>query len=215
MTQPDPIEINPEAVHRYSIIWLHGLGADGNDFLPIVNELALPAALGLRFVFPNAPVMPVSINGGYAMPAWYDIRHPDLMQDTDETGIEGSCDYLRGLMQAEQALGIPAERIILAGFSQGGVIALRAALAADQPPLAVLALSTYLPPSTAEMPGSLNIFQAHGSHDDIVPLAAASATRDRLLAQGHRVSWHEYPMPHSVCMDEIGDIRQWLLDTCV
>lgn len=214
MSQPAPIEIDPAGEHSHSIIWLHGLGADGNDFLPIVQELALPARLGLRFVFPNAPEMPVTINGGYVMPAWYDIRHPDLMRDTDEEGIARSTGYLLGLMQAEQARGIPAGRIILAGFSQGGVIALRAALAAREKPLGVLALSTYLPDSTPDAGGGLNIFQGHGSQDEIVPLAAATATRDRLAALGHQVSWHQYTMAHSVCLQEIGDIRDWLLETC-
>lgn len=214
MSQPDPIVIDPLGEHRHSIIWLHGLGADGNDFLPIVQELDLPAGLGLRFVFPNAPEMPVTINRGYVMPAWYDIRHPDLMTDTDEAGIESSCAYLLSLMAQEQARGIAAGRIILAGFSQGGVIALRSALAAGETPLGVLALSTYLPSMPQQAAGSLDIFQAHGRFDDIVPLAAASDSRQRLEAQGHRVHWHEYPMAHSVCQQEIADIRGWLLTVC-
>lgn len=211
MSDHTAVIVEPAGQHRYSVIWLHGLGADGNDFLPVVDELALPASLGIRWVFPHAPVMPVTINGGYRMRAWYDITVPDLTTEVDAAGIRRSRDLLLQRMAHEQGRGIAPERIILAGFSQGGVIALAATLAAEHKPGAVLALSTYLPLRDAPQPGTVPVFMGHGELDDIVPPAAAADARDYLAGQGFAVDWHAYPMAHSVCADEIADIRSWLL----
>lgn len=212
MTIPPPIEINPGSRPRFTIIWLHGLGADGNDFVPIAEELRLPPGLALRFVFPNAPSMPVSINQGYVMPSWYDIYAVDLTARIDKQGIERSTDYLQSLIRQEQENGVPAERIILAGFSQGGLIALTAALGCQDKLLGVMALSTYLP-LEVESPGyhELEIFQAHGRMDNVVPYPVGLDTRHRLEQFGHRLAWHEYDMAHTVSMPEISDIRDWLL----
>ncbi len=212
MFTPPSIEINPVGKPRSTIIWLHGLGADGNDFVPIVEQLRLPSDLALRFVFPNAPGMPISINQGYVMPAWYDIHAADLTARVDQQGIQRSTDYLQSLLKQEQENGVPAERIIVAGFSQGGLIALTAALNYSEKLLGVMALSTFLP-LEMESPGyhELEIFQAHGRMDDVVPYSAALDTRYRLEQFGHQVAWHEYVMAHSVSISEITDIRDWLL----
>ena len=212
MTNPPPIEINPDSKPGYSIIWLHGLGADGYDFVPIVEQLRLPPSLALRFVFPNAPSMPVTINQGYVMPSWYDIYGVDLTARIDKQGIERSTEYLLGLIREEQQNGVPAERIILAGFSQGGLIALTAALGCQDKLLGVMALSSYLP-LEVESPGyhELDMFQAHGRMDNVVPYPVGLDTRHRLEQFGHRLEWHEYAMEHTVSMSEIADIRAWLL----
>lgn len=210
------VEIDPRGEHRFSVIWLHGLGADGNDFLPMVEELRLPDALGLRFVFPHAPVRPVSINGGYGMRAWYDIVQPDLTRGVDREGIAASVGQVSALVAVErERYGLVARQILLAGFSQGGVIALCAAMGLTEPPRGVLALSTYLacPEAlqTHRAAGALPIFQAHGRQDPVVPPALGRAARDELAGRGHRVEWHEYDMPHAVCPQEIEDIRAWLI----
>jgi phospholipase/carboxylesterase len=212
MTIPPPIEINPGGKPRFTIIWLHGLGADGNDFVPIVEQLGLPSSLALRYVFPNAPSIPVTINQGYVMPSWYDIYAVDLTARIDRQGIQRSTDYLQSLIVEEQENGVPAERIILAGFSQGGLIALTAALGCQQKLLGVMALSTYLP-LEVESPGyhELEIFQAHGQMDNVVPYPVGLDTRHRLEQFGHRLAWHEYSMEHTVSIQEITDIRNWLL----
>ena len=172
----------------------------------------MPPALALRFVFPNAPSMPVTINQGYVMPSWYDIYGVDLTARIDKQGIRRSTDYLLGLVREEQKNGVPAERIILAGFSQGGLIALTAAMGCQDKLLGVMALSTYLP-LEVESPGyhELDIFQAHGRADNVVPYAVGLDTRYRLEQFGHRLEWHEYAMEHTVSMSEIADIRSWLL----
>lgn len=211
MTEPAAIVIEPRAEHRHSVIWLHGLGADGNDFVPLVGELDLPDTLGIRWVFPNAPEIPVTVNGGYVMPAWYDIAAADLTAEPDLVGMRQSRERLLALLQAEQGRGIPAERILLAGFSQGGVIALAAALAAAEKPAGVMALSTYLPLRDPAPMGSMAVFIGHGEFDDIVPLAAAADARDYLMTQGLTPEWHTYPMAHSLCAKEVDDIRRWLL----
>lgn len=211
MSQDNAVILPAEGEHRHSIIWLHGLGADGSDFLPLVPELALPDGLGIRWVFPHAPVRPVTVNGGYRMRAWYDIASPDLTAQVDAAGIRRSRDRLLALLAAEQAAGIPAQRIVLAGFSQGGVIALSAALAAADKPAGVLALSTYLPLRDRVTPGALQVLQAHGEYDDIVPQAVAEQTRDYLQGLGLALEWRSYPMAHGLCAAEIGDIRAWLL----
>jgi phospholipase/carboxylesterase len=195
------------------VIWLHGLGADGHDFEPIVPELRLESALRVRFVFPHAPVQPVTINGGYAMRAWYDIGN-DRRQD--EAGIRASQARVEALIARERTRGVAARRIVLAGFSQGGAIALQTALRHPERLAGVLALSTYLPlaetlaaeahPANRDAP----IFMAHGTQDPLIPLARAAASRDTLRALGYDVQWREYPMPHSVCAEEIAEIGAWL-----
>jgi phospholipase/carboxylesterase len=205
---PDPpLVIEPPGAARACVIWLHGLGADGHDFEPLAPQL--PAELGLRFVFPHAPVRPVTINGGLRMRAWYDIRSPALEQMPDLEGIAAASDYLLGLVDEQRARGLPPGRVVLAGFSQGGVVALHTALRMAQRPAGVLALSTYLAGPGRPAAG-LEVFMGHGAHDPVVPPALALASRDRLRALGARVDWHEYPMPHSVHPDEIVDIGRWL-----
>lgn len=204
-----PIVIEPQGAVRACVIWLHGLGADGNDFVPIVPELRLSEELGIRYVFPHAAVMPVTINGGYRMRAWYDIAMPDLQRRVDLAGVAESSAYLGRLVEAQLADGIPLQRLVLAGFSQGGVVALDCALRMPQKPAGVLALSTYLAEPVGEGTG-LAVFQAHGTQDDVVPLDTGAAARDALTKLGADVAWHEYPMPHSVHPAEIGAIADWL-----
>jgi phospholipase/carboxylesterase len=211
---PDAIEIEsgrgaPDA----AVIWLHGLGADGHDFEPIVPELRLAPTTRVRFIFPHAPVQPVTINGGLAMRAWYDITN-DGRQDA--AGIRASQQRVEALVAREKARGIGLRRTILAGFSQGGAIVLHTGVRQGERLAGILALSTYLPladtvaaeaqPANRDVP----IFMAHGGQDPLIPLARAAASRDALAALGYQVEWHEYPMPHSVCAEEIRDIGAWL-----
>ena len=205
---------NPQA----SIIWLHGLGADGYDFTPMVAELALPATLSLRFIFPHAPFIPITINGGAVMRGWYDIRALGLLRDEDGVGIRYSQNLVESLIEKERARGVKAHRIILAGFSQGGAIALYTAFRHQERLAGVLALSTYMPlassfideaePDNLTMP----IFLAHGLNDNVIPLAGATITRELLAQAGSPVAWHQYEMGHAVCEAEIADIRAWLLE---
>jgi phospholipase/carboxylesterase len=211
----DAIEMNTDGEIRASVIWLHGLGADGRDFVPLVPQLGL-SGMGVRFLFPHAFVRPVTINGGYRMRAWYDIRWADLQRDVDAPGILQSVREVQELVERETALGIPANRILLAGFSQGGVIALYAGLTWSSPLAGILALSSYL--ALPAMLGSeasaashdTRIFMAHGSEDPVVPLALGEAARDCLLTAGYVVDFHCYSMPHSVCAEEVFDIRAWV-----
>ena len=203
-----------------SVIWLHGLGADGHDFVPIVQEvlprLTLPEEMGIRFIFPHAPKQAVTINGGYVMRAWYDVISPDLRQRQDRDGIIGSQHHIVQLINHEIAHGIPSQRIVLAGFSQGGAIALYTALRFPQPLGGVMALSTYVPlaESTEQERSAQNqgiaVMMAHGEHDPLIPLQAAVESRDLLQQLGYRVTWHTYPMEHSVCGEEVADIGDWL-----
>src|SRR4051812_36246591 len=199
-----------------AVIWLHGLGADGHDFEPIVPELRLPPALQLRFVFPHAPVRPVTLNQGMRMRAWYDILRLDGGAE-DAEGIKASASAVQQLIQEQIKLGINTPRIVLAGFSQGGAIALHTALRYSAPLAGVLALSTYLPLHTKlkEEAGEANrktpIFMAHGQYDDIIPLARAEQSRKILADAGYDVKWKTYPMPHSVCAEEIADIADFLV----
>lgn len=199
---------------QYSIIWLHGLGASGDDFVPIVDEMHLPQAV--RYIFPHAPKRPVSINGGFVMPAWYDIRNADIGGEQDEAGIRASQHEVEKLIAQEIARGIAAEHIFLAGFSQGGAIALHCGLRCGHKLGGIIALSTYLPPvdslsrESAEDALSTAIFMAHGKHDPVVPYVLGRASADELLRRGHALEWHEYAMQHTVCMEEIGAIEQWL-----
>ncbi len=201
-----------------SIIWLHGLGADGHDFVPLVSQLQLPAALSIRFIFPHAPYIPITINAGAAMRGWYDIYLSELFSNEDAAGIKASQKGIEELIRAELSRGVNANRILLAGFSQGGAIALYTALRFAEQLAGVVALSTYLPlaPSLVYEANHENhatpIFLAHGSYDNVIPLHAATATRDILEKAGYPVSWHEYEMAHSLCEPEILDIRAWLLE---
>jgi phospholipase/carboxylesterase len=210
------VEHETAANPRWSVIWLHGLGADGHDFAPIVPELVAPGWPALRFVFPHAPVRPVTVNGGMAMRAWYDIKGLDIASQEDEAGIRASIAAVRALIAREQARGVAPGQIVLAGFSQGGAIALAGGLRLDESLAGIIALSTYLPlaGSLAAERSAANaavpIFQAHGQADPVVPLALGSASRDALLALGYRVDWHVYPMGHAVCPQEIADLRAWL-----
>ncbi len=195
---------------------MHGLGADGNDFVPVVNELGLGPRLAVRFIFPQAPMQPVTINGGFMMRAWYDIAAHDLSLREDATGVRESQLKIENLIAREKQRGIPSHKIVLAGFSQGGAIALQTGLRHAERLAGILALSTYLPlpwtlaaeVSTAN--ADVPIFMAHGRADPVVPLLLGNLSRQRMEQQGYKVEWHEYLMPHSVCMEEIQDIAAWL-----
>ena len=200
---------NPTA----SVIWMHGLGADGNDFVPIVNELDLRGCPAIRFVFPNAPHIPVTVNGGYVMPAWYDIRSADLLNREDEAGLRSSQAAIEELIKIEQNRG--AQKIILAGFSQGCAMTLQTDLRQSTPLAGLLCLSGYLPlaAKTAEERNPTNqnvpIFMAHGRQDPVVQIQRAEQSRDWLASLGYNIEWHEYAMQHSVNLEEIADIGKW------
>lgn len=209
------VEINPKGPVTAVVIWLHGLGADGHDFEPIVHELGLPPGHGVRFVFPHAPQRSVTINGGFVMRAWYDIASPALDAVVDEKGILESERQVEELVAAEIAKGVPASRIILAGFSQGGVIALGLAVKFRPALGGALVLSSYvaLPQHLPAALDTLPLFIAHGTEDSVVPFALGERSRDLLLERGYQPSWHAYSMPHAVCGEEIDDIGQWLSAT--
>ncbi len=206
------ITIEPLGSHRATVIWLHGLGADGHDFEPVVHEMKLPDSLGVRFVLPHAPKRPVTVNGGYVMPAWYDIAAPDLRVEPDSEGIGASRDALARLVDREIGGGIAPERVILAGFSQGGVIALETAARHQDRVGGLIALSCYaaLPDSLPEAGRPVPVFMGHGTQDPVVPYPLGQTSRDLLTAKGYEVEWHGYSMPHSVCWEEIMDIKGWL-----
>jgi phospholipase/carboxylesterase len=213
----DAIEIHTHEHCDWSVIWMHGLGADGSDFVPVVPELGLASSSRVRFVFPNAPSIPVTCNGGYVMPAWYDIISLDKHnRAVDADGIIRTRQQIRDLIAREHDLGIPAERIFLAGFSQGGAIAYTTALTHPEPLAGLIALSTYLPVAelvateATEANRKLPMFAAHGTEDEIVSIELGLRARDFLREQGYQGQWEEYPMPHSVCLEEIHDIGQWL-----
>ncbi|GAA5785473.1 alpha/beta hydrolase [Chitiniphilus shinanonensis] len=211
------VEIETGADPVASVIWLHGLGADGNDFAPVVPELGVPDSLPLRFVFPHAPYMPITCNNGYVMRAWYDIVYFDSIdRHADEAGVMQSVTLVRDLIARENERGVPTERIVLAGFSQGGAIAYTAGLLHPQRLAGIVALSTYLPiprlidesrdAANAQTP----IFAGHGTADPVVPLALGQAAQQRVAALGHPVRWQTYPMQHSVCLPEIQHIGAFL-----
>ena len=210
------IELQTSPSPAASVIWLHGLGADGYDFVPVVRELELLKTPAARYVFPHAPTRAVTINGGYVMRAWYDILGNDLVRREDEQGIRDSQQQVEALIAREVERGTPRSRIVLAGFSQGGAIALQTGLRQREPLAALLALSTYLPLAAAfdaereDVSRSVPIFMAHGRSDPVIPLARATTSRDQLKAAGYSVEWHEYEMPHSVCEDEIRAIAAFL-----
>ena len=206
-TGPDP---------RWSVLWLHGLGADGHDFVPLVPELVRPNWPAMRFVFPHAPVRAVTINAGMRMRAWYDIRDFDLANRADADGVAVSAAQVGALLDREQARGIPPERTFLAGFSQGGAIVLAAGLRRTRPLAGLIALSTYLPlgaatlqPLTAQA-RTQPIFMAHGLHDPVVPYTGGKRSRDALRDAGFAVDWHAWPMAHQVCAEEIGALSAWM-----
>jgi phospholipase/carboxylesterase len=213
------IEIETAPDPAASIIWLHGLGADGNDFVPVVPELKLPRSLAVRFVFPHAPVRRVTLNNGAAMRAWYDIASADLNNRADIAGVRQSQADVEALIAREKSRGIAAARIVLAGFSQGGVIALHTALRHPERLAGVIALSTYmvLADRLAEEASAANrdlpIFMAHGTADPVVRFEWGDSSRRSLVANGYRVDWHTYRMEHSVCMEEIQAIGAWMVKT--
>jgi phospholipase/carboxylesterase len=215
----EAIEIETGRNPAASVIWMHGLGADGGDFAPVVPELRLPASPAVRFVFPHAPMRPVTINNGYVMRAWYDISFGDLEGGTrqaDETGLRQSELQIRALIEREAGRGVKPAAIVLAGFSQGGAMALQTGLRYPQRLAGLIALSTYLPLAeslpreAAPANRATPIFMAHGTLDPVVPYAMGAASMTLLAGQGYPVEWHEYPMPHSVCQQEIRDIGDWL-----
>ncbi|HEV7631424.1 MAG TPA: hypothetical protein VGO41_00455 [Steroidobacteraceae bacterium] len=199
-----------------AVIWLHGLGADGHDFVPLIPELALPADARIRFVFPHAPVRPVTLNGGYAMRAWYDIKSLTPAGRDDEDGLQETAARIEAYIARERVLAVPAERILLAGFSQGGAAVLHAGLRHDEALAGILALSCYLPlraqltDASAEANRSTPILMCHGRDDTVVALQFGEQSRDVLLAAGYAVEFRQYPMAHSLCPAEIADIAGWL-----
>jgi phospholipase/carboxylesterase len=213
----ETVELEPAASADAAVVWMHGLGADGHDFEALVPELRLGPGAAVRFVFPHAPVRPVTINGGHRMRAWYDVAGFDRRAAQDERGIRESAAAIGALVTRERERGIAASRILVAGFSQGGAMALYTALRWPERLGGLVALSTYLPlaerlqgelhPANAELP----VFMAHGEFDQVLPQELGEATRDTLQALGCPVEWHSYPMPHSLCLEEVADLRRFLL----
>ena len=221
MELPETVEVASGASPQGSVIWLHGLGADGHDFEAIVPELGVADQLSLRFVFPHAPMRPVTINGGMTMRAWYDILTLERGGPQDEAGIRESGRLLELLIEREHERDIPHDKIVLAGFSQGGAIALHTALRYPHRLAGLMALSTWLPlqdsfdtevvGNTRAQSQELPVFMAHGSFDPMLPMALGQQSCETLEKAGYAVEWHDYPMAHAVCAEEIADIRNWLL----
>lgn len=214
-----PLEVETAANPEYAVIWLHGLGADGSDFVPVVPELGLVESPAIRFIFPHAPYIAVTCNGGYVMRAWYDIISLDsTSRRIDEAGILTSREAVRRLIDREKSRGIPVDRIFLAGFSQGGAVAYTTALTHPEKLAGIIALSTYIPSpallaeDSADANRNIPIFAAHGTADDVVSPTLGLAARDLLIERGYTIDWHEYPMPHSVCLEEVWAIGQWLAE---
>ena len=212
----DAVVLAPATPASASVIWLHGLGADGHDFVPIVPELKLPSVPGIRFVFPHARVRPVTLNMGMRMRAWYDIKTLTAEGRADEPGLRDSVAVVRELIAAERALGIASERIVMAGFSQGAALALHTALRHPEPLAGILALSAYVPLQSllanelAEANRQVPILMCHGQHDPVLPLALGVMACNWLRSSGYKVEWKEYPMQHQVCQPEIQEIAAWL-----
>lgn len=211
------IEVLTGSTPEFSVIWMHGLGADGSDFETIVPELGLDGCPGVRFIFPHAPQIPVTCNGGYVMPAWYDIITLDsTSRRVDEAGIIQSRTAIRNLIARENQRGIPSKRIFLAGFSQGGAIAYTTALTHPEKLAGIIALSTYIPSERllldelSEENKTIPIFAAHGTEDEVVSPELGIRARDFLMEQGYPLKWLTYAMPHSVCMEEVKAIGNWL-----
>jgi len=217
MTNLQTIELDPGCAPAATVIVLHGLGADGTDFLPFGDEIDLSTIGPVRWVLPRAPVRPVTINGGYRMRAWYDILGTDLQRREDEAGLRESFAQVHALIDRELARGVPARRIVLAGFSQGCAVTLGAGLRCPHRLAGLAGLSGYLPladTTAAERHAAsqgVPVFMGHGQRDGIVPMARGATARDALLALGHPVEWHDYPMEHSVAIEEVQALREWLL----
>ena len=218
MSELDSIIIETRPNPESAVIWLHGLGADGNDFVPIVEQLQIPSHMGIRFIFPHAPVRPITINQGYQMPGWYDISSQSIVDDEDEAGIKESSAILKQLCEEQEANGISADNIVIAGFSQGGAIALHCGCRYPKPLAGIMALSTYLPlPDTladeiSETAIETPVFMAHGRQDEVVAYEHGIRSKELLDEYNIDVHWHEYDMGHAVCGEEISHIRQWLMD---
>lgn len=222
MDIPDTVEVGGEAQVDGTVIWLHGLGADGHDFEPIVPELNLAVHADIRFIFPHAPVRPVTINGGVPMRAWYDVISLDKSGPQDEAGIRDSAASLLQLIERERERGVDASRIVLAGFSQGGAIAMHTAMRVPQRLAGLMALSTWMPlastigeevvDNSESQPRELPVLMVHGTFDPLLPLAAGQHAREIMQDAGFKVQWHEYPMAHAVCAEEISEIRKWLVN---
>ncbi len=217
MTDLLPFEIVKTADKtEYTIIWLHGLGADGNDFVPLVPELRLPESLAIKFIFPHAPVRPITLNNGYEMRAWFDMFSLDRSNNTDESDLLTTVGWINQFIDQEIENGVPSEKILLAGFSQGGVIAFHAGLRYPKKLAGVMALSTYMPfdenlfKQTSSEQKGLPIFAVHGTRDSVIPVASWQDYVPKLKAQGFEVEAHEYGMEHSLCTEEIRDISSWL-----
>lgn len=218
MSELESIIIETKPQTDAAVIWLHGLGADGNDFVPIVEQLQLPSHYAIRFIFPHAPMRPITINQGYQMPGWFDISSLSIVEGEDEAGIKESSAILKQLCQEQEEKGIESERIVVAGFSQGGAVALHCGCRYPKPLAGIMALSTYLPlaetlsdeisESMAETP----VFMAHGRQDDVVSYEYGKSSMEQLQNNDIDVNWHEYDMGHAVCMEEINHIRQWLTE---
>ncbi len=208
------IELETQPNPNSTVIWLHGLGADGNDFAPIVPELDLPADLAVRFIFPHAPTMPVTVNGGFVMPAWYDIKAMDIDREIDVAGLMQSARAISAFVDRELERGIDSRKIILAGFSQGGAVAYQVALSYRKPLAGLLAMSTYLATPDAGDSGEINksipIMIHHGLYDPVVPEQLGRRSMDQLTRQGYKAEYLTYPMEHAVCPEQIHDISQWL-----
>jgi len=212
----DTVEHDTGASPQWAVLWLHGLGADGNDFVPFVPEVTRPGWPAIRFVFPHAPVRAVTINNGARMRAWYDIRDFDLANRADEQGVEESIAQVDALITREVERGIPASRLLLAGFSQGGAITLAAGMRRATPLAGLIGLSTYLPAATKSLAAlqanatAQPVFMAHGMHDPVVPYAAGERSAELLRENGFTVDWHRYPMQHQVCAEEVRDLGNWM-----
>ncbi len=218
MSELDSIIIETLEQPDAAVIWLHGLGADGNDFAPIVEQLQLPSHYAIRFIFPHAPMRPITINQGYQMPGWYDISSLSIVEQEDAAGIRDSSAILKALCEEQEASGIDSRRIILAGFSQGGAIALHCGCRYPRALAGIMALSTYLPlPGTladeiSETATETPVFMAHGRQDNVVAYDYGKQSMEQLESFDIEVHWHEYDMEHSVCIEEIQHIRQWLTE---
>jgi len=216
ISSSDAVVIQPPKPADSSVIWLHGLGADGHDFEPIVPHLGSAITEHTRFVFPHAPMRPVTINGGYVMRAWYDVVDADIARRADAAGVHESEKILRDYIDTEIASGFPPERIVVAGFSQGGAIALHSGLRYPERLAGILGISCYLPlpraisEERAQANAATPMFMAHGTQDSVIPVAAGEQSRDFLKDLDYDIEWHTYPIPHSVCLQEIEDIGRWL-----